>query len=255
MAMQRVLFVMADYGHDPTETAVPFLAFKEANMEVSFVTEKGKSPECDAKMLTGWTQKLLGATQEACSAYQKMREDKAIQNPLAWTDDGFSFDQFDLLFFPGGHEKGVQQVIDSAVVHKLLLDYFPKTRKPSNKSIAAICHGVLAVSETIMPDGKSILHDVTTTTLPKMFEGTAYWGTRLFLGDYYKTYGACSESVETSVTKRLDNPSKQFRSSLGTAPFVVQDEHYNYISGRFPADAVLLGQETIALVKEACKAA
>ena len=128
-----------------------------------------------------------------------MREDKAIQNPLAWTADGFSFGPFDLLFFPGGHEKGVRQVIDSAVVHKLLLEHFPKTRKPSNKAISAICHGVLAVSETIMPNGKSVLHDVTTTTLPTMFEGTAYWGTRLFLGDYYKTYGAGSESVETSV--------------------------------------------------------
>ena len=38
---------------------MPYMAFKEANMQVSFVTEKGKSPECDAKMLTGWTQKLL----------------------------------------------------------------------------------------------------------------------------------------------------------------------------------------------------
>ncbi|MCJ1288579.1 hypothetical protein MMC34_000107 [Xylographa carneopallida] len=255
MATQTVLFVMADYGHDPTETAVPYMAFKEANMQVSFVTEKGKSPECDAKMLTGWTQKLLGANQEACNAYQKMREDEAIQKPLSWTVDGFSFDQFDLLFFPGGHENGVRQVVDSSVVHNLLLDYFPKTRKPSNKSIAAICHGVLAVSETLMPDGKSILHDVTTTTLPTAFEGTAYWGTRLFLGDYYKTYGAGSESVETSVKKRLDNPLQQYRYSLGTSPFVVQDENYNYISGRFPADAALLGQETIKLVKEACRAA
>ena len=31
-------------------------------MEVSFVTENGKSPQCDAKMLTGWTQKILVRT-------------------------------------------------------------------------------------------------------------------------------------------------------------------------------------------------
>ncbi|MCJ1472182.1 hypothetical protein MMC13_000829 [Lambiella insularis] len=245
---------MADYGHDPTETAVPFLAFKDAEFSISFVTESGKVPECDAKMLTGWTQKLLGATQEACQAYEKMRDDKALKSPLSWTDIGFSFDVFDLLFFPGGHEKGVRQVIDSAVVHRLLVDFFPKTRRPGNKAIAAICHGVLVVSETTLPDGKSLLHGVVTTTLPSTFEGTAYWGTRLFLGDYYKTYGAGSESVESSVKKRLSDPAKQYRCSLGTSPFVVEDENYNYLSGRFPPDAALLAEKTINMVREAGKA-
>ncbi|MCJ1407970.1 hypothetical protein MMC19_002042 [Ptychographa xylographoides] len=253
-ASPKVLFVMADYGHDPTETAVPYLAFKDAGFDISFVTENGKSPECDARMLTGWTQKLLGATQEACSAYHQMKSDTAIQTPLSWTAPTFSLDAYNLLFFPGGHEKRVRQVIDSPIIHKSLRKYFPKTRKASDRAVAAICHGVLALSETTFPGGQSLLHDVTTTTLPSAFEGTAYWSTRLFLGDYYKTYGAGSESVETSVKKRLDDPSAQFRSSLGMAPFVVEDEKYNYISGRFPADADLLAQKAIALVKGNAKA-
>ena len=28
----------------------------------------------------------------------------------------------------------------------------------------------------------------------------AFWGTRLFLGEYYKTYGVGSDSVETAVS-------------------------------------------------------
>lgn len=55
----RVVFVMADYGHDPTETAVPYTAFKTAGYHVSFVTETGNVPLCDKKMLEGLTQKLL----------------------------------------------------------------------------------------------------------------------------------------------------------------------------------------------------
>lgn len=55
----KVVFVMADYGHDPTETAVPYSAFKSAGYDISFVTENGKAPECDKKMLQGVTQKLL----------------------------------------------------------------------------------------------------------------------------------------------------------------------------------------------------
>lgn len=140
-----------------------------------------------------------GANKSACEAYHTMKEDPAIKTPLSWTSSSFSLDPFNLLFFPGGHEKGVRQAIDSPIIHKLIASYFPHTRKPSTKSVAAICHGVLAVSNSSLPNGKSVLHDVTTTTLPTTFEVTAYWGTRLFLGDYYKTYGVGSESVETSV--------------------------------------------------------
>ena len=41
------------------ETAVPYNEFKKAGFEIEFVTEKGNMPECDSKMLTGMTQKLL----------------------------------------------------------------------------------------------------------------------------------------------------------------------------------------------------
>ena len=74
----KVAFLMANYGHDPTgealrfirsrillyshsvlETAVPYAEFRIAGFGIDFVTEKGNMPECDSKMLTGMTQKLL----------------------------------------------------------------------------------------------------------------------------------------------------------------------------------------------------
>jgi putative intracellular protease/amidase len=140
-----------------------------------------------------------GATQAAIREYDAMLADPAIQSPLSWSENDFSLDRFDLVFLPGGHESGVRQVIDNDKVHALLADYFPKTRKPSKKSIAAICHGVMVLSETCSPDGKSVLHDATTTALPGFMEGFAYWSTKPLLGAYYKTYGAGSDSVETSV--------------------------------------------------------
>lgn len=121
------------------------------------------------------------------------------KHPLAWTTADFTLDNFDLVFLPGGHEKSVRQVIDSSVVHKLLVDYYPKTKKPSHKVIGAVCHGVMALSNAKSDDGKSVLHGCVTTALPARFEQLAYWGTRVFLGDYYKTYGAGSEEVEVSV--------------------------------------------------------
>ncbi|TVY17345.1 Uncharacterized protein LARI1_G003465 [Lachnellula arida] len=224
MVTPRVLIPMSDYGHDPTgainsslsmlspiinahpyaETAVPYAAFKKAGFEVEFATENGQAPECDKKMLKGITQKLLGASKDAINAYKQMCTTPSFQHPLSWTSMDFSLQSYNLVFLPGGHEKGVRQLIDSPCV---------------------------------------------TTALPARFEQVAFWGTRAFLGDYYKTYGAGSENVEESVRKRLDDPDKQYKNSLGMSPFVVQDEKYNYISARFPADAQLLAEKTIALVQ------
>lgn len=120
-------------------------------------------------------------------------------HPLSWSAPSFSLDSYNLIFLPGGHEKGVRQLIDSPIIHKLLAEYFPKTAKPSTKAVAAVCHGVMVLSETQGADGKSIIHECDTTALPARFEQIAFWGTRLFLGDYYKTYGAGSDDVEASV--------------------------------------------------------
>lgn len=169
-------------------------------------------------------------------------------SPVSWSTPNFSIDEYDLVFLPGGHERSVRQVIDSPIVHGLLASYFPQTKKPSGKAVGAVCHGVMVLSETKLPNGKSVLHGVTTTALPTRFEQLAFWGTRLFLGDYYKTYGACSENVEESVTKVLEKP-EDFRNSLAPAPFVVEDEGHNYVSARFPGDVDLLGEKLVALVK------
>ncbi|TVY82914.1 Uncharacterized protein LSUE1_G001890 [Lachnellula suecica] len=248
MAAPKVLIPMSDYGHDPTETAVPYAAFEKAGYVVEFATENGKAPQCDKKMLEGVTQKLLGATKDAVDAYNEMSTTPGFQHPISWSSPEFNLDSYNLIFLPGGHEKGVRQLIDSPIIHKHLASYFPATKKPSTKSVAAICHGVMVLSETEGANGKSIIHECITTALPTRFEQVAFWGTRAFLGDYYKTYGAGSDNVEESVRKRLDDPTNQFKNSLSMSPFVVQDEKYNYISGRFPADAQLLAEKAIALV-------
>jgi putative intracellular protease/amidase len=123
-----------------------------------------------------------------------------FQNPLSWSSPDFNLDSFNLVFLPGGHEKGVRQLIDSPIMHKHLASYFPATTKPSSKTVAAVCHGVMVLSQTEGADGKSIIHECVTTALPARFEQVAFWGTRAFLGDYYKTYGSGSENVEDSVS-------------------------------------------------------
>lgn len=120
-------------------------------------------------------------------------------HPISWSAPDFSLDSYNLIFLPGGHEKSVRQLIDSPVMHEHLASYFPGTKKPSTKSVAAVCHGVMVLSETHGGDGKSVIHECVTTALPARFEQMAFWSTRAFLGDYCKTYGAGSDDVEASV--------------------------------------------------------
>lgn len=278
--MPSVIFPMADYGHDPTEVAVPYRVFKDAGFDIDFVTEKGAVPKCDSKMLEGITGATLGADAAAKKAYADMEATSpGLQSPKSWTDPSFTFDNFDMVFLPGGHEKGVRQVIDSPIVHKLLAGYFPKTTRggsaDNNKVVGAICHGVQVLAFTPDPSAdlqqypvnikgeivqadaqkyKSIIHSCKTTALPGFLESGAYQGTRLFLGDYYKTYGAGTPNVEDFVKVGLDDPD-QFVTGPGilsgaTNPMFVEDEQYRYVSGRFPPDAEVTAKRCVELVKE-----
>jgi hypothetical protein len=174
--------------------------------------------------LRGYVYSEKGAPKAAVIQYESMITDPSVQNPLSWTSPDFSLASYDLVFLPGGHEKGVRQIIDSEIIHAHLALYFPLTLKPSPKTVGAICHGVqvLAASKITSPDGKvtgqSVLHDATTTALPGMMESSIFWMTRLWLGDYYKTYGAGTANVETVVRGVLDDAGSQYRSSLRPSP-------------------------------------
>lgn len=197
------------------------------------------------------TATLLGAAKPAKDAYAELTTtDPSFDSPESWTAPTFTLDAYDLVFLPGGHEKRVRQLIDSAKVHSLLAEYFPKTKTAGSgrKSVAAICHGVQVLAASEYADGKSVLHDVQTTALIGVMEQGIWHATRLFLGDYYKTYGAGTPSVQAIVTGKLDKP-EQFKSSLGMGPFVVRDPTYNYLSARFPPDADELARQAIEMVK------
>lgn len=249
MSAPKALIMMADYGHDPTETAVPYSRMKEAGFDIKFATESGKQPECDRRMLQGITQKLLGASKAVVDMCTAMSKSDEMKKPVSWSAPGFSLQPFDLVLFPGGHDKAIRQIIDAPVVHKLVVDYFPLTKKPGKKAVAAVCHGVMVLSESKDSDGKSVIHNCVTTSLPARFEQLAFWGTRVFLGDYYKTYGYGSENVQQSVTKSLAKP-EQFKCSLSISPFVVEDETHNYISVRFPGDVELFSEKIVQIMQK-----
>jgi putative intracellular protease/amidase len=207
---------------------------------VVFATPDGGQGSADELMLEGknlgiW-KPVLRARQDAVDAYSEMQADDSFRQPVQYVDARVG--DFDALFLPGGHDKDVKEFLESAVLQRLVADFFA-----AEKPLGAICHGVVLAARSINPETrKSVIHDYRTTALLKSQERAAYNLTRLWLRDYYLTYPEMT--VEDEVRSVLSDSSNFERGPtpvLRDSPdhlergFVVQDR--NYLSARWPGDA------------------
>ena len=245
--MARVLVPLPDHDFDVTEVAVPWKLLREAGHTVVFATETGATPACDPLLLTGVVFGKLGARPEPIAFYRELEAAPEFVSPRRWSECGA--EGHDALLLAGGHAPGMKQYLDSAEVQRITAEFFAGPRP-----IAAICHGVLvaARSPASGDGGRSVLHGLRTTCLPKYMERTAYLLTFWKLGKYYRTYPAY---VEEEVRAALDDPERQFErgprtlSARGTADdetpaFVVEDGAY--VSARWPGDAYLFARRFLA---------
>jgi putative intracellular protease/amidase len=238
--MTRLLLPVPSYGFDPTEVAIPWKVFSGRGIEVVFATPDGGQGSADELMLEGknlgiW-KPVLRARQDAVDAYSEMQADDSFRQPVQYVDARVG--DFDALFLPGGHDKDVKEFLESAVLQRLVADFFA-----AEKPLGAICHGVVLAARSINPETrKSVIHDYRTTALLKSQERAAYNLTRLWLRDYYLTYPEMT--VEDEVRSVLSDSSNFERGPtpvLRDSPdhlergFVVQDR--NYLSARWPGDA------------------
>jgi len=271
--MASVLIPIPDRDFDPTEVAVSWQVLTEHGHRVVFATESGCAGEADDIMLTGrgldvWSSipvigrfcvvgRALRANKAARRAYAAMRQSPEYRGPLTWTEA--SSDTFDALLLPGGHRaRGMRSYIDSATLHRLVVDAFGR-RLP----VAAICHGVLLAARSVDPvTGRSVLYGRNTTALTWSLERRAWRltrTTRFWDPDYYRTYTEQPGqpigylSVQAEVTRALAEPA-DFRDVVPHSPhwrmkmsglardtatdsrpaFVVEDA--NYLSARWPGD-------------------
>lgn len=253
MTIKKVLIPIPSYGFDPTEVAIPWKQMTEKNIAVIFATPNGKKASADVIMLKGenlgFWKFLLQARQDAVSAYADLEKNESFCNPLKYAD--VQELDFDAIFLPGGHDKGVKEYLESNVLQNLIVDFF-KAAKP----VGAICHGVVLVSRSINPETKkSVLYKYKTTSLLKSQEITAYKLTKSRLKEYYLTYP--NLTVEDEVKSTLCDRSNYLK---GASPilrdsnkylkrgFVVKDR--NYLSARWPGDVYRFSREFIILVKD-----
>lgn len=245
--MARVLVPLPDRDFDPTESAVPWRALRDAGHEVVFATERGAAgpaPACDPLLLSGVIFGQLGAKEAPKKTYEAMIASPELRTPIAWS--AIEPEAYGALLLPGGHAQGMKQYLASEDLQAKVAA-FAKTGRP----MAAICHGVLVLARAKDPEtGKSVLFGRRTTCLPKYMERVAYYTTAWKLGRYYRTYDAY---VEDEVVASLEDPSHFVRGPVtlfthGTAAsdagaFVVEDGAY--VSARWPGDAYLFAKKLV----------
>ncbi|HQQ81773.1 MAG TPA: type 1 glutamine amidotransferase domain-containing protein [Cyclobacteriaceae bacterium] len=232
----RILIPLPRYGFDPTESAVPWKILSQQGHDIIFSTPDGTPAAADVRMVSGkglgvW-KAVLQARADAVETYMEMSGSSSFQHPIHYHQ--ISPDMGDALLLPGGHDKGMREYLNSPQL-QALASYFLTANKP----VAAICHGVVLLARSKNPMGQSVLMDYRTTALLKMQELAAFQMTRLWLGDYYRTY---PETVEDEVKSNLRRPD-QFISGpipLGRdtlqrpSGFTIRDR--NYLSARWPGD-------------------
>jgi putative intracellular protease/amidase len=271
--LSSVLIPIPDRDFDPTEVAVSWQVLTRNGHRVVFATESGTLATADDIMLTGrgldmWSAvpivgraafigRFLRANRDAREAYADMVGSSEYQHPLRWSEA--TLDDMDALLLPGGHRaRGMRSYINSAVLHRLVVDAFAR-----DIVVAAICHGVLLAARSVDPTtGHSVLHGRKTTALTWALERRAWQltrFTRFWDRNYYRTYTEDSGqpvgymSVQSEVTRALANSadfcdvvpgSPDWRSKTsGLArdsatdsrpAFVVDDG--TYLSARWPGD-------------------
>ncbi len=253
MPRRHVLIPLPDSGFDPTEAAVPWLALRDAGHEVVFATPSGAKPAADPRMLTGeglgpW-RAVLRTDASGRAAYARLAGATDFAAPLAYADPRLSSaETWDALVLPGGHDKPMRSYLESERLQRLTADFFAR-----GKQVAAICHGVLVVARSRDPrTGRSLLWGRKTTSLLRSQELLAWRMTRLWLGDYYRTY---PETVEDEV-RASQRGAGEFvsgpRAVLRDDPdhlrrgFVVRDGAY--LSARWPGDAHRFAAEIVAML-------
>jgi len=248
--MATVLIPLPRTDFDPTEVAVPWRILHAAGHRIIFATPDGGTASADPVMVTGKGLGLLAgmlrADANGRSAYETLQNDAAFRQPLAYVQ--LKASDLDGLILPGGHAAGVRPYLESAALHALVVEMFAL-----DKPVGGICHGTVVAARSRDAQGRSVLHGRRTTALTAQMELSAWWLTRAWMGDYYRT---CPETVQSEVTRALARPGDfeigpmSLRRDAPERPdlgFVVRDG--NYLSARWPGDAHRFGSEFAGLLK------
>ena len=143
-AGKRILVVVTSHDRidadHPTglwfdEFSVPYSLFREQGYAVSVASPRGGDTPVDPKSLEGYED-----TEENLAAREALKGTRAL-------DDSVGCDDYDALFFPGGHGT-MFDLPDNAQVQRLITEC-----AAAGKPVASVCHGPSCFAKILLADG------------------------------------------------------------------------------------------------------
>jgi protease I len=235
--MATILMPLPSRDFDPSEAGIPWRVLSGRGHRFVIATPDGEPGEADPRMVTGQGLGLLApvlkADRNGLAAYEALRASPEFRNPIR--HETIAPGDFDALLLPGGHAKGMRPYLESPLLQGVVAECFA-----AGKPVGAICHGVVLAARSQAETGRSVLHGRRTTALLRSQEMLAWSLTRLWLGDYYRTY---PQTVEDEVTAALARKEDFEHGPTGVTRdtperpngFALVDG--TYVSARWPGDA------------------
>tara|TARA_R110001583_G_scaffold189552_1_gene352675 strand:- start:11910 stop:12590 length:681 start_codon:yes stop_codon:yes gene_type:complete len=223
----RILMIMTSHdkmgntGHKTgiwlEEFAAPYYRFIDGGATVTLASPKGGQPPIDPNSQTD--DALTDAT-------KRFEDDKAAQQAFASTVplQGLKADDFDALFFPGGH--GPLWDLATNTHSIALIEAFVAQNKP----VGAVCHGPAALINA---------KDTNGVALVKGKEVTG------FTDDEEKAVGL-EAVVPLSIEQEFKKAGGIYKKGANWVPFAVTDG--KLVTGQNPASSELAADATMKLL-------
>ncbi|MBN8184856.1 type 1 glutamine amidotransferase domain-containing protein [Roseibium aggregatum] len=199
------------------EFAAPYYVFKDAGAQITLASPKGGQPPLDPSSDTEDAQ---------TDATERFKSDDAAQKDLANTTklSNISADDFDAIFYPGGHGPLWDLAEDSD--SRTLIETFSANDRP----IGAVCHAPAVFRHTQGADGKSLVSGKTVTG----FTNTEEEGVGL------------TDVVPFLVEDMLKSNGGNYKKGDDWASFVVTDG--KLVTGQNPASSAKAARKLLALL-------
>lgn len=188
------------------EFAAPYYVFKDAGAEITLASPKGGQPPLDPKS---------DAPDAQTEATLRFKQDTDAQTVLAntLTLSSVSADDYDAVFYPGGHGPLWDLAEDANSI--ALIEAFYAAGKP----VAAVCHAPGALRHTKAADGSPLVQDKSVTGFANTEEAAV----------------GLTNVVPFLVEDELKKNGGKYSKANDWQPYAVSDG--NLITGQNPASS------------------